>query len=118
MKNIYFAAVALLAFAFSACSGDKEEDYGACYTSFIPEENYSDMCLEGNKANPITPKGCDEFLSALDNQPETAGLFNVKFMDSCPSGYKLKCKHDVGTTYVYGIIYSDVSLTCADLEEN
>jgi hypothetical protein len=116
MKNVYFAAVALLAFAFSACSGDKEEDYGACYFSLILMENFSDMCGEGDKANPLTPKDCEEELAEFDAMPETAGLFSVKFMDSCPSGYKLKCKEDDGTLYVYGEHYSN--LTCADLEEN
>jgi len=89
MKNIYFAAAALVAFVFSACSDDKDSGGGACYitvsmydgTPFAGTAN----CMEGISES-ITKSDCSEA------NKQMAGYATVTYKDSCPSGEKFKCK--------------------------
>jgi len=113
MKNVYFAA-ALAMLAFSACSDDKVDDSskdGACYTKIrmFDDTEYegSDSCTEGISQS-ITEDDCNEAQEILDEYYPEYGA-DVTFMNSCPSGYKYKCKERDGRVSVYNYYYGPVT---------
>jgi len=76
--------------------------------------NFGDMCAEG-KIESITASDCDEMLADMDEDPETAGMYTVKFQDSCPSGQQLKCDVDgEGFIYLYGLMF--LGSTCESFD--
>jgi len=120
MKNIYFA-VALAAFAFFACSDDKDEEsskVGACYSDIKmfegTEMEGSASCTEGITQS-ITKADCDEAQEFLDEYMPEYGTV-VTFISSCPSGYKLRCKEEDGEFRAYNYYYGPANYkSCKDV---
>ena len=100
----------------SSSKGGSGSKSGACYFTFTMLQNMSDMCAEG-KIKSITASDCNEMLADMDEEePEEAGLYTVKFQNSCPSGEKLKCEDDETITYFYGNAW--IGVTCDMLMED
>ncbi len=147
MKNIYIYLVTILAvLVFSACSNgdDNNDEYsssakggsklsssskgatsgpdsksGACYLTFTGRENYLNLCAEGISRS-VTRSDCDAFLEEMNADPDMPNAFTAEFMNSCPSGQRLKCEGEdeevfEGTLYMYAYGSGFRGATCEDI---
>ncbi|MDR2584321.1 MAG: hypothetical protein LBC75_12650 [Fibromonadaceae bacterium] len=87
----------------------------ACYLALmIP--NFGDMCAE-SETEPATPSDCEELVEVANS--EVSGLYTGEIMDSCPSGFTLKCEIEAdgedegGFMYFYGSMFTNA--TCESL---
>ncbi|MCL1956228.1 MAG: hypothetical protein FWF63_02800 [Fibromonadales bacterium] len=90
----------------SSSNSDSNSKLGACYLSDGNEEAF---CFEGIEAS-ITRSECEEFVDAQDYDFDV----EFKFLNSCPSGYVLKCPiAEIRYLYFYG--EGIKGYTCDDL---
>jgi len=111
MKNYRFLLAAgillVLAFTFS-CSSDDDKGGSTSACKYIPDytHNSIEICDEISGGKVTYDKG--EFKEDCEEQ-------NGTYYDSCPGGYKLKCKYydDTGEfVYIYSDLFKDCDAAC------
>jgi len=115
MKNLYFVAAALAAFAFTACSDDDTKSEGACYFPSVGE--VADLCIQGEDIS--SKSDCTEWLNTIKEDGGSAIYSSTNYKDSCPSEPDLSCsvkdgKKEVGSLYGYGSMFSSGTFKCED----
>ena len=86
---------------------------GACYFPFPGVD--AAMCETSKNGQPITADFCSDVAFIAGN--EYGDELQYQYIDSCPSGHKLRCEYDEYYFYYYGSSITP-NITCEMLRGN